>query len=208
VIPSQPTPAEAALIERIRPHLTPDLLQPAYRRRVAAGGCDAMTGQCAVATEALYFALGGRSSGYTPMSIQHEGGPHWYLRTPDGRFLDVTASQFRTPVPYPAGRGRGFPTPARGAATPPPSRRAALVLARAHSAVSSDPCSGGLTSSWLWALQFLRSAPSSRPRSRCLRRRSAAAAIFAESQELKSFAVSVQQRRSAFVYDACKRRPR
>jgi hypothetical protein len=37
---------------------------------------------------------------------------------------------------------------------------------------------------------------------------SAAAAIFAESQELKSFAVSVQQRRSAFVYDACKRRPR
>ena len=84
----------------------------------------------------------------------------------------------------------------------------ALVLARARSAVSSDPCSGGLTSSWLWALQCLRSAPSSRPRSRCLRRRSAAAAIFAESQELKSFAVSVQQRRPAFVYDACKRRPR
>jgi hypothetical protein len=84
----------------------------------------------------------------------------------------------------------------------------ALVLARARFAVGSDPCSGGLTSSWLWALQFLRSASASRSRSRGLRRRSAAAAIFAESQKLKSFAVSVQQRRSAFVYDARKRRPR
>jgi GNAT superfamily N-acetyltransferase len=122
-----PTRPEADAIRAIRANLTPDLLTGAYR---ACATRSPVAGHCAVATEALYFTLGGKSAGYTPMNVRHEGVSHWYLRTPDGRYLDPTADQFDTPVDYARGRGRGFPTPRQGRAEPPPSKRAATLLRR------------------------------------------------------------------------------
>lgn len=76
---------------------------------------------CYSASEALYHLLGGKEAGYTPMQIRHEGYSHWYLRwdvSGETFYLDPTAGQFDTPVPYHEGRGRGFQTkhPSKGAA--------------------------------------------------------------------------------------------
>ncbi len=129
---------EAEAIRAIRANLTPDLLAGEYRTCATSGpmASSPVAGHCAVATEALYFMLGGKGSGYTPMNVTHpvkgnaRGVSHWYLRTPDGRYLDPTADQFNTPVDYAKGRGRGFPTPKQGRAEPPPSKRAAVLLSR------------------------------------------------------------------------------
>ena len=90
-----------------------------------------MTGHCAVATESAYHLLGGKPAGWTPMNLHHEGSSHWFLRHADGRILDITASQFKTAVPYTKGRGCGFQTPlkdARGLQLP--SKRAQVVIDR------------------------------------------------------------------------------
>ena len=127
-----PSPREAEAMRAIRVNLTPDLLAGEYRACATSGpmASSPVAGHCAVATEALYFMLGGKAAGYTPMNVRHEGVSHWYLRTPDGRYLDPTADQFDTPVDYASGRGRGFPTPRQGRAEPPPSKRAAVLLSR------------------------------------------------------------------------------
>lgn len=68
---------------------------------------------CYGASEAIYHLMGGKEAGLTPMQIEHEGTSHWYLRweTKIGTlYIDPTASQFKTPVPYEKGRGRGFLT--------------------------------------------------------------------------------------------------
>ena len=128
-----PSRREADAVRAIRANLTPDLLAGEYR---ACATQHPMAGHCSVATEALYFMLGGKAAGYTPMNVRHEvkgikgGVSHWYLRTPEGAYLDPTADQFDTPVDYAAGRGRGFPTPKQGHAEPPPSRRAQTLLRR------------------------------------------------------------------------------
>lgn len=100
--------------------LTDDL-----RRAPWKGSPNPLAGHCYVASEAAYHAMGGAASGYVPQTIQHEGGPHWYLRkASDGTILDLTAGQFKTPVPYAKGRGCGF-------LTRQPSKRARIVLQRA-----------------------------------------------------------------------------
>lgn len=109
-------------MERVTAALTPDLLREPYRSRVAAGA-HPLTGHCYIASEALYHLLGGKDAGLKAMSIQHEGGPHWWLRTRDGLDLDPTAAQFSAPVPYALGVGRGL-------LTREPSKRARIVIAR------------------------------------------------------------------------------
>lgn len=85
-------------------------------------------GNCYVTCEALYHLLGGAAAGYTPHTVRHEGAVHWYLVL-DGHpergptILDPTAAQFRTPVPYERGRGRGF-------LTKKPSKRARVLMDR------------------------------------------------------------------------------
>ena len=110
------------MIDRITAALTPDLLREPYRSRVAAGA-HPLTGHCYVASEALYHLLGGKAAGLKAMSIQHEGGAHWWIRDADGNDIDLTAAQFAAPVPYHRGVGKGFLTRA-------PSKRAQVVIER------------------------------------------------------------------------------
>ena len=107
------------------------------RRSPWKGSSDPVAGHCSVASEAAYHLLGGKAAGYTPMFIRHEGAPHWFLRTPEGKVLDITATQFRTPVPYTQGRGKGFQTPRRDPRTGVqlPSKRAQTLIARVQSKV-------------------------------------------------------------------------
>jgi hypothetical protein len=94
-----------------------------------------ITGQCYVVSEAYYHMNGGKAAGFVPMVIHHEGGTHWYLRQ-NGRYIDLTAAQFSTTVPYELGRGCGF-------LTKQPSKRAQALIDYLHeeeampSAVSS-----------------------------------------------------------------------
>ncbi len=109
----------------VRKALTPELLHEPYRSRVEAGQCDPVTGHCYVASEAAYHMLGGKSAGWTPMFVRHEGAPHWFLRGPKGEVLDITAAQFQTPVPYASATAKGF-------LTREPSARARTVIGRAR----------------------------------------------------------------------------
>ena len=80
--------------------------------------------ECYPAAEALYHNAGGRQAGLTPMQQIHEGRSHWWVRGPEGEVLDPAGAQFRTPVPYERGRGRGF-------LTKKPSKRARQLAKRA-----------------------------------------------------------------------------
>jgi len=116
-----------SLVRVVQEALSLDLLRTLYQERQAAGA-HPLTGHCYVASEALYHLLGGADAGWTPMHIQHEGESHWYLRGPDGTFLDPTEAQFRNPVPHWHGKGKGF-------MTSQPSRRAQVVIDRVNARV-------------------------------------------------------------------------
>ena len=107
---------EKKLVEDVRSCLSEDLRKKEYRHHP-----NPVAGHCYVASEALYHRLGGKSAGWTPQNIRHEGSPHWFLKNNDGRLLDPTADQFETPVPYELGKGCGF-------LTRQPSARAQRVL--------------------------------------------------------------------------------
>lgn len=102
------------MIEQIKAALTPDLLKPEYR-----GSDNPMRGHCYVASEA-YWHLSGKVG--KPMRIRHEGSSHWFIKEGD-TIIDITASQFETPVPYENGIGCGF-------LTKNPSKRAQTVIDR------------------------------------------------------------------------------
>ena len=118
-------PDVGRVVSGVKRALTPGLLQEPYRSRVLSGQCDPMTGHCYVASEAAYHLLGGKQRGWVPVFVRHEGSPHWFLRGPGGQIVDITASQFRTPVPYEKGVAKGF-------LTRKPSARARLVMAGAQ----------------------------------------------------------------------------
>lgn len=95
--------------------LTDDL-----RRKPWKGNPNPLAGHCYVASEALYHLTG---KAMTPQVIRHEGSTHWYLKDKSGIIHDLTAGQFRTPVPYHLGKGCGFLTKL-------PSKRAQVVIDR------------------------------------------------------------------------------
>lgn len=78
-------------------------------------------GNCYVTCESLFYLLGGKAAGYTPMVLRHEGDTHWYLKHSSGLILDPTVSQFRIPPDYSKGRGCGF-------LTREPSKRATSLM--------------------------------------------------------------------------------
>ncbi len=116
----KPTRSDS-VVAAVQSCLTDDLRRPVYR-----GHENPLRGHCAVASEAVYFILGGKSAGWTPATIKIDNDTHWFLRhRKTGQVVDPTAGQFACEVEYGRGRGRGFPTPG----TPqPPSKRAAQVI--------------------------------------------------------------------------------
>ncbi len=106
------------LVMDVRSCLSDELRKPNYRDNP-----NQVAGHCYVASETIYHELGGKPAGWTPQTIQHEGGPHWYLKHKDGTIVDPTADQFETPVPYENGRGCGF-------LTHQPSARSKTILGR------------------------------------------------------------------------------
>lgn len=68
-------------------------------------------GNCYAVSEAVYHITGGQAGPWRPQTVRHEGGTHWYLKhLQTGIVLDLSAWQFKTPVPYDQGVGRGFLT--------------------------------------------------------------------------------------------------
>ena len=107
------------LARDVRAVLTDELRRPEYR-----GSPNPVAGHCYVASEALFHIFRGRAMrGWKPMFIRHEDEPHWFLRHDSGLILDLTASQFKTPVPYERAIGKGF-------LTKEPSKRAKKVIDR------------------------------------------------------------------------------
>jgi len=103
------------LIRKVQSLLTDDLRRPPYK-----GNPNPLAGHCYVASEVLYHLF--LNDEWKPCFIRHEGSPHWFLRNRrTGRVLDVTAEQFKTPVPYDKAVGKGF-------LTKKPSARAQVVL--------------------------------------------------------------------------------
>jgi len=108
--------------------LSPDLLHPKYQY---LKDVHPTAGHCYVASEAYFHLAGGKAVGLTPKSIKHEGSTHWYLESCGdgisesckGLIIDITSEQFKTPVPYHLGRGRGF-------CTKEPSKRALKLMKR------------------------------------------------------------------------------
>lgn len=73
---------------------------------------DDPAGWCYTASEAIYYASGGKDAGITPMqaTLEWQGMhvSHWWLRDEDGSIIDATADQFPFAFPYHLGKGRGF----------------------------------------------------------------------------------------------------
>jgi len=102
------------LVGKIQSVLTPDLLEPKYRKM--SEGEHPTFGHCASATQAAYYMLGGKESGYVPQVAREDGGTtHWWLRHRDtGHVIDPTKEQYTSKgekPPYDLGRGCGFPNP-------------------------------------------------------------------------------------------------
>ncbi len=105
--------------------LSPELVLPQFRKLQEN---HPLGGHCYVASEAIYYLLGGRESGYMPASVTHEGVKHFYLKHREtGSTLDLTSGQFRTPPDYKQGRGSAY-------RQSEPSKRAAIVIARVREA--------------------------------------------------------------------------
>jgi hypothetical protein len=110
--------ADTGLVKRIQNSLSDDLRHPKYR-----GNPNPHAGHCYVASEAYYHLAGGKDAGLKPMYVEHEGEPHWFVRDSGGKNIDLTSSQFKTPVPYDKAVGKGF-------LTNQPSARARTLMDR------------------------------------------------------------------------------
>jgi hypothetical protein len=101
--------------------LSDDLLKPKYRNIKSA--CPAVAGHCYVASETAFYLLGGKSNGWKPMHMQHEGISHWFLQHQSGKIYDPTMLQFVRKPDYTKARGMAF-------LTKKPSKRAKILIDR------------------------------------------------------------------------------
>ncbi len=104
------------IIYHILKNLTPDLLKKQYKKQKCA-----VAGHCYIASEAAYH-LFAKEDGFKPFHINHEGISHWFLQS-QYQILDLTASQFKTKVPYIKAISKGF-------LTKNPSKRALILINR------------------------------------------------------------------------------
>ena len=77
-------------------------LQSSYRKMHRDGDCNPLFGHCFVATEVLWELLKEQNiNEFLPHYVCHEECGHWFLKhRQNGDIVDVTAGQFKTPVPY------------------------------------------------------------------------------------------------------------
>jgi hypothetical protein len=81
-----------------------------------------MGGYCYVASEALYYLLGG-GAGLTAKRAPCVGGEHWWLEGRGDKLIDATADQFEGDFDYSTGVASMF-------LTPEPSPRAVRIMLR------------------------------------------------------------------------------
>ena len=71
-------------------------------------------GKCYIVSEAIYYHMGGKQSGYKPMNIKHENTSHWFIMSPLGSIIDETAKQYKTVPDYTKAKCKAFlPTKAK-----------------------------------------------------------------------------------------------
>jgi len=110
------------LAKTINKHLTSDLLGKDYKKDVPCKAGDT-TGHCFITTQAAYFELGGKDSGYVPRMLTHkefpealkQGETHHYLINPNtNEVIDLTYDQFEKKninqydIPYNLGKKSGY----------------------------------------------------------------------------------------------------
>jgi len=105
------------LISSIVNNLSDDLLKNEYKN---LDGKNKYTGHCYVASETYYHLSNEELSVY---HIKHEGSTHWFLKNDKSEIIDLTASQFKTNVPYDRAK-RGF------FLTKKPSKRCQILIDR------------------------------------------------------------------------------
>lgn len=116
------------MVNRIHTVLTPDLLNPKWRK-LATG--HPLSGHCYVGAEAAYHLLGGKKAGCRSYLLNHRvwskglnpGETHWFVRMRQGNVVDPTKGQFNEEIPYDKGIACGF-------LTKQPSKRAQIVIDR------------------------------------------------------------------------------
>lgn len=119
------------LISKIKRNLTPDLLKGIWKNDDPKN----YSGYCYVATEALWWMLGGPDSQYTPYvlgnkdwpEVLNKGETHWFLKSKVGKkIIDPTKEQFGDVViPYEKGHPNGMMNYPVGG-----SKRAKILIAR------------------------------------------------------------------------------
>lgn len=122
------TQYHSEIIQKIKKSLTPDLLKGMWKKS-ANSGCSC-AGHCYVATESLYWILGGKESKYKPCVLSDKKGiTHWYLMNlEDNTVLDPTVEQFYgKEVPYEKGKPNGMMNHPIGG-----SKRAKIVIDRVN----------------------------------------------------------------------------
>ena len=97
-----------AAVKKTLENLKIDDLQSSYKKMHETEDINFLTGHCFVATEVLWELLKEQNEyDYVPNHIQHEEVSHWYLKSKlNGDIIDVTAGQFKTPVPYHHKKGK------------------------------------------------------------------------------------------------------
>jgi len=109
----------AFLFEQIINCLSDDLLHKNYSKNRTSK----LAGHCYIASEAAYHLLGGATY-WKPQFIKHEGSAHWFLlHKYTGEIVDITAAQFKSPIPYHNAKGKGF-------LTKKPCKRTQILLKR------------------------------------------------------------------------------
>lgn len=85
-------------IKLIHKHLSSDLLMGQYKDKPV--NAHSTYGLCSVASEALYFMLGGLNSDLVSYVVRDDGSTHWWLQDSNGVILDSTVSNIHLLVNY------------------------------------------------------------------------------------------------------------
>ena len=103
-----------SIVSTIKKNLTPDLLKSKWKK----DNPEDFYGYCYVATEALWWILGGPDSQYYPYVIGHmewpevlkNGQTHWFLKNKfNGEIIDITKNQFgNKEIPYSKSKPNGM----------------------------------------------------------------------------------------------------